>query len=210
MAETTAQVHAPPPPPARPARTSLRPALVVTAIAVVLVVVFSIGSVLSSPPARRARVASRPTSVPGSSLLAVPAARALSPIRTPGQPPTNIVTALVVPEGAQRVQVWRNSAATGQYDRRVSLQVPATERAVLRFYQRELGRHGWRLLSTSAASPPGAVRVLAQKGGTDGWYWEAAVTVLPTTFGHGRPRTAGSATQATPFSLELIQQPDNL
>ncbi|MGH9087807.1 MAG: hypothetical protein ACRDYZ_06790 [Acidimicrobiales bacterium] len=186
----------------------LRPALVVVGLAVVILVVFGVGSALSGNGTHHGAagaIPAGPTPVAGTTLDAVPAATALAPIRQPGAPPTNIIRALAVPAGATRVAHSPTRSIT-LFDANVRFTVPGTQSAVVHFYRTELAATGWKLTSVGPArGQRNATEVLAQKAGTDGWYWEAGVVVSPTAFGTG----AGSATTgATPFELRLFQVND--
>jgi hypothetical protein len=215
--------------PERPPRrggVSMLPAFVVAGIGLVLVLVFGIGALLTSSPSGTTSTATthpahRP--VPGTGLVAVPARAALQPILTAGEPPTNIVSATTVPRGWVREGVQRNLNSTDQYSKGVTLRVPVDQASLITFYRHELRAHGWRLLSTSSTAGHG-VEILAQLGGSDGWYWEAGVTVSATTFaqasGQGGAQATGTqggtassqrsaAGESTRFSLTLVQESDD-
>jgi hypothetical protein len=202
----------------------LRPALIVLGIAVVLVVGFSIGELLSGGPAKPGPAApSVPTKVKGTSLLAVSGRAALRPIEGPGEPPGNILRAVALPDGACRVSAEPDDGG-GQYDAQVQFSMPASQGSVIDFYRAEVPALGWQVFSTgSAFDRPGSVEVLAKKAGDDGWYWEMGVVVSPTTFGSssggscGGSSTGGQSTGAagaagggdtTRFTLRLFQVSD--
>lgn len=197
----------PPLPPPRRSRTSLRPALFIVGLAVVILVVFGIGAALTSPTGG-------PHGVPASSggavhsgsvtMTVTPAKSMLEPILTPGEPPPNIVAALTVPGGTRRVGYQRNLNSTQQYDRTVHLAWHGSQTAVIDFYRARLPRSGWKIESDGPASSGSGLQLLAQKGGSDGWYWEVAVIVSPTEFAKGGVH-APAGSESTPFSLELMQ-----
>ena len=56
---------------------------------------------------------------------------------------------------------------------------------------------GWRIFSTGAPVGGPGVEILAQKAGSDSWYWEQGVVISPTTF--------KGSTQSTTFTLRLYQ-----
>ncbi len=179
---------------------SVRPALVVVGIALLLVLVFGIGAALTSNPAPRAP---RPTPVKGTGLVAEPATAALHPIELPGTPPGDILDALVVPEGVRRLSATPWSGST-QYDGKVTFRLDVPQATLVAFFRVELRARGWSIQSVGAAhAEKGATEVLAQRASTDGWFWEAGVVVFPTTF------RAGSAhADVTRFSLDLYEMPD--
>jgi len=192
---------APLPPPRR--GPGLRPALLVVGIAGVLVLGFGTLAAVTggsgpTPPTPH------PSRVAGSSLRAVPAKAALAPIEHPGTPPADILDALTVPSGAAARSHRDLNTSSTQYDEQMGFSVDASEAAVVGFYKADLKAEGWNVFDVGAASgQQGAVEVLAQKGGSDGWYWEVGAVVSPTTFGHS------SAGQTTDFTLRLFQESDD-
>jgi hypothetical protein len=146
-----------------------------------------------------------PHAVPGTSLLAVPAAHVLSVIVQNGEPPSDIVNAVSVPEGTVRVSKQNNSGSADQFDSQVSLRVDVSQGALLSFFAAAMHQQGWQVFDKGpAANNPGAVEVLGKLAGSDGWYWEMGAVIPPTTFGAGAP--AGGQTV---FTIRLFQQPDN-
>ena len=78
---------------------SMRPAMIVFGLAALILVVFvTIGIVTSQSPAP-IKHSDAAVGVPGVTLRAVPAAGLLSPIVTDGEPPNNILNAVVRPGG---------------------------------------------------------------------------------------------------------------
>ncbi|HVX22874.1 MAG TPA: hypothetical protein VHB02_16140 [Acidimicrobiales bacterium] len=181
----------------------MRPALVVLGIAVLLVLGFGLLSVFTSGSGNTPPPSARPARVPGTSLLAVPAGRALGPVERGGVPPANIVHALTIPKGATvTAHADDHPGATG-YDQQVDFTVPGADQAsVVAFYKAQLDRDGWRRISVGpATNRPTTTQVLAQAAGSDGWYWEAGALVSPTTFGP-------DGAQSTAFTIRLFQVPD--
>ncbi len=189
-----------PSPPARQQGPSMRPALLVLGLAVVILGLFGIGSALWGSGSNTARqpAAAR---VPGTSLVAVAARGALAPILQPGSPPANVVDALTIPRGAVAGTSIDYSADAGQYDEAVRFTMATSEEAMITFYRTELSRLGWHISSTGTPTGQPGMEILAEKSGDDGWQWEAGAVISPTTFG-------ASATGTTPFTLRLFQVPD--
>jgi hypothetical protein len=183
---------------------SMRPAMIVLGLAVLIIVLF-VGLALATssqpvPVHRHAGV----QSVVGSSLKAAPAATALNPIISSGQPPANIVNAVDIPVGAVRTSSLNNAGQSGQYDSQVTLRSDASQGSLLAFYASDMKSQGWQVFDRGPASnDPNALEVLGKLAGTDGYYWEMGVTVQATTFGKGAP-AAGD----TPFTVRLLQEPD--
>jgi len=201
-------------PPSAPTRRgpSKGPALVVLGVAAGLILIFGALAVVSSLGKVSTVGPTKPVKVKGTTLLAVPAAKALKPIELPGTPPANILDALVVPEGATVVSVTKNSTSTTQYDEQMRFSVHAPEAAVVDFYRVELAVKGWSTPSVgSATGLSGAVEVLAQKAGDDGWYWEAGAIVSPTSFDTKSVAgsSKGTGAESTQFTLRLFQVSDD-
>ena len=182
---------------------SVRPALIVLAVAVAILLLFGILAVVSGPGTTRPAATGKPRVVPGTGLYAQSAVKALGPIEHPGTPPANVLDALVIPRGATTVGHADNSGATTQYDEQMTFSLAGTTQdALVEFYRRELQSLGWSLISVGPASgAANHVEVLAQIGGNDGWYWEVGAIAAPTSFGAG-------GTEKTPFTLRLFQEPD--
>jgi hypothetical protein len=183
---------------------SMRPAMIVLGLAVLIIVLFvSLSLATSSQPAP-VRTKSAPQTVSGSNLKATPAAKALAPIIKAGQPPDNIINAVDIPVGAVRLSSLNNAGESGQYDSQVSLRSDASQGALLAFYASDMKSQGWQVFDRGpAANDPNALEVLGKLAGTDGYYWEMGVTVQPTTFGKGAP-----ASGDTTFTVRLLQEPD--
>lgn len=200
----TAAEGRPPTAPAPRRRPTMRPALVVVAVAAVIVLGFGLLAAFS-PPSSRNPPPSTPVRVAGTPLRAVPAVGALAPIEHPGTPPADIVDALSLPRGAVAHAHRDLNTSSTQYDQQMRFTVRADEADVVDFYKVRLKATGWSVFDTNpVAGQPGAVEVLAQKGGSDGWYWEVGAVVSPTAFtGHG-----SGGGQTTAFTLRLFQQSD--
>jgi len=188
-----------PEPPARPNFT-MRPALVVAVIALVILVGFSIGSAFTHL-AVKTPTSKGPTAVQGSSLRAVSARKGLSVIETDGQPPANVIDAITLPLGAIRASTT-NPGAGASFDREVQFSVQASQAAVLGFYRTELHNLGWRTVTSGAATRQPGQQIVEQIAGIDGFYWELGVIVAPSTF------SASGTTDITRFTLRLLQLGD--
>jgi hypothetical protein len=184
---------------------SLRPAMVVLGLAVLILGLFAVLGLVTSSHNAPVHSSSAPHAVPGTSLLAVPAAHVLSVIVQNGEPPSDIVNAVSVPEGTVRVSKQNNSGSADQFDSQVSLRADVSQGALLSFCAAAMHQQGWQVFDKGpAANNPGAVEVLGKLAGSDGWYWEMGAVIPPTTFGAGAP--AGGQTV---FTIRLFQQPDN-
>ncbi len=187
--ELAGEGAAPPRPqrPAKPGGISIRPAMVVLGLAVLILVVFvTIGIVTSQAP-QPVKTSGAPSAVPGTPLRAQEAAGLLSPIIVAGEPPTNILNAVSVPVGSVRISHLNNAAGSGQYDAQVTFRSEDSQAALLTFYAADMKEQGWQVFDKGpAANDPGALEVLGKLAGTDGYYWQMGATIPPTTFGQRR------------------------
>jgi hypothetical protein len=190
------------PPPS--AGFSMRPAMLVVGLAVLIVGGFiAIGLATNGPPVQTTTsTASR--AISGTPLRAVPAARALSVIIQSGEPPSNILNSVSIPTGATRISHQNNSAAAGQYDAQIGLVSNASQGALRSFYLDDMKAQGWKITDQGPADhDPGALEVLGQKAGSDGYYWEMGAVISATTFGADAPPSG-----QTHFTIRLFQVPD--
>lgn len=191
--------------PPTPGGFSIRPAMVVLALAVLIVVGFVTLGILSSHSPAPVKTAGVPSAVPGTALRAEPAAGALRPIVGSGEPPSNIINAVSVPVGSVRISHENNAAGAGQFDAQVTMRSGESQGALLAFFAATMHQQGWQVFDKgAAANNPGALEVLGKLAGTDGYYWEMGATIPPTTFGHGAPSTG-----ETHFTIRLLQQNDD-
>ena len=190
-------------PPAR-GGISMRPAMVVLGLAVLILAVFITIAIVTSQSPAPVKTSTAARVVPGTAVRAVAAADALTPIISSGQPPSNIINAVDLPAGAVRVAHQNNAGNSGQYDSQITVRSDESQGALLTFYSADLKWEGWQVFDRGpAANDPGATEVLGKLAGTDGYYWEIGVTIPPTTFGSGAP--AGGWTNVT---VRLLQEGD--
>jgi hypothetical protein len=182
---------------------SIRPAMVVLALAVLIVGLFvTLGLVTSTRVAPVHSVAH--SKVPGTTLRPVAAAAALAPIVANGQPPAGVLSAVYLPAGSVRLSSADNTSSAGQYDEEVTLRSSASQGAVVDFFAADMRYEGWQVFDRGPAShDQGALEVLGKIAGSDGYYWEMGATVSATTFGAGAP--PGGLTR---FSVRLFQIDD--
>jgi hypothetical protein len=187
---------------------SVRPALIVLACAVVLTfggfAVALVGSGSSSPPT----VSGLATPVPGVNLAAVAAAEVLQRITSAGTPPSNVLGALVVPNGARIVGTTAQDAGVDQYDRSIYFQLQTSSVELLKFYRVELKRAHWSLYGEYPVSATGK-EILARISGSDGYEWEVGVVVTPVNPSISPSLAGDGQTSATMgLRIRLFQIPD--
>ncbi|HEX4245409.1 MAG TPA: hypothetical protein VHY77_07580 [Acidimicrobiales bacterium] len=181
------------------ARISVKsPAVIVVAIALVILIGGITASALATGGPTTLKLKSV-TLADGTSVQVEPGLQALKRIETDGEPASDILAALAVPAGSRVTGSLNTDQGTTQFDRTVDFTSSLPAFRVQDFYQATFKQLGWKLVSTGPdAYQTGSTQILAQKGSSDGYYWEAGVVVSPTT-------SAG----VTPFTLRLFQVQDN-
>jgi hypothetical protein len=182
---------------------SVKLALIVVLLAVGIVVVGLIAMVAwgSTKPA------SAPSSVAtakGSPIAAIPAAPDLAPLVSGGEPPNDIVNALVLPKGSVAGAVIDDTDSAESYDEERIFTLGAAEQKIITFFEVELPAQGWHVESTGPPKNLPGFEVLAQRAGSDGYYWEVGAVISPTAF--SGPNKSISATQ---FEFRLFQVNDD-
>ncbi len=184
---------------------SMRPAMIVLGLAALIVGSFVAIGLATNGPTQRTTTSRSSRVVSGASLRAVPGVTALSVITRSGEPPSNILNSVSLPEGAVRVSHHANSGAAGEYDKQITLASDASQGAIRTFYLDDMKAQGWQILGTGPADhDPGGLQVLGKKAGSDGFYWEMGAVVSATTFGADAP-PAGT----THFTIRLFQVSDS-
>jgi hypothetical protein len=208
LPDAQTRVAEPPEAPLRPPTPggfSIRPAMIVLGLGVLILAIFVTLGVVSSQSPAPVKTSGAPSAVPGTSLRAEPAGKDLAPIISLGEPPSNIVNAVLVPTGSVRISHQNNAAGAGQFDSQIVLRSSDSQGALLNFFASEMHQQGWQVFDRGpAANDPGALEVLGKLAGTDGYFWEMGATISPTTFGSGAP-----ANGETDFTIRLLQQSDD-
>ncbi|MHB1987088.1 MAG: hypothetical protein ACYCSF_03760 [Acidimicrobiales bacterium] len=197
----------PPEPPA--ARSpSLRPALVVVAIAIVIVVGGAVLALAGTGSARSDAPVGPPPAVPGSKLGAESAGRFLSHIASDKEPPSDVINSLAVPAGSRYVDRHLLDRGVGQFDRSVEFSVDATARSVRNFYVRLLSDERW--VTNSITEPrAGTSEIIAQRSASDGYQWRVGLIIAGVRT-IVAPALAGAAASpvGTTVTMELYQVED--
>ena len=187
---------------------SLRAAFVVLACAAIVTfggfAVALVGDGQSAP----ATVSGLATAVPGVNLAAVGASGVLQRIASGGTPPSDILGALVVPNGARIEGTTTQDANVDQYDRAMKFQITTTTSELVRFYRAELRRARWSMLGTYPLAGAGT-EILAQRAGSDGYEWEVGVLVAPINPSISPSLAGDGQTSAVMgLTLRLFEVPD--
>lgn len=145
----------------------------------------------------------------GVRLAAVPATTVLGPVLRGGEPPRDIAGALVVPAGTRRTGS-SCGAGVDLYDCSVRLAVPARPSTVVAFYRAELRHAGWQIQAVDATvGSANGTQMFAQKGSSDGFYWEVGVRIEPSTPSIAPALSGGSQSAPTStVSLRVLERND--
>ncbi|MBV8464201.1 MAG: hypothetical protein JO368_12965 [Acidimicrobiales bacterium] len=187
-----------PPVATRRARVLPGPALIVLGLAVLIVVIGLVGAALTSNPSKgpAAPIVRQVIAGDGTTVPLVPGATALANLSSLGQPPPDVLDAVVVPSGSTRTGTVDDDRAAGQYDRWDSFVASRPVDEIVDAYRLALPQLGWNVIYAGTGVRHGrtGTEVLAKRGGSDGYDWEIGVVVSPAT-----------ATGDVPFSVELFQ-----
>lgn len=185
-----------------PRRPPVGPAAAVLGLAVLIVVLGSVVALIGTGSAHDAGV-KLGSVVPGVGLRSVPAAGVLRHVAEPGEPPTNVLSDLRIPAGSRYEGSRTADKGVDQFNRSVTLGVPAPTSEVKSFYLKELARAHWHLQFDGRAA--GAIELLAQQNGNDGYAWGVAIQVMdvdPTL----TPALGGGSDTATSKVVMTVYQ----
>lgn len=187
----------------RPPGPPVRLALIAFGLVLLIFVGGFIGLALSSSNPSTTAPAAPLRTAAGDPAPAVAAKPLLKPMLQPDQPPADVVQALALPQGTTAVPKSLLDQTVSNYDQQMTFISPLSQGAVIAFFHDQLRSQGWSNFSqgrpaTAELAPRGSVEVLAQHPGSDGYYWEVGVVVLPTG------SALGSATPSTHFELRLF------
>ncbi|MHB8244871.1 MAG: hypothetical protein ACYDGN_05855 [Acidimicrobiales bacterium] len=159
---------------------SLRPAMIILAVAVFIVLGGTVLALVGGSTARPGTSTGIASAVPGSRLRAQGARTFLAHISSQGEPPANIVDALAVPAGSRYLGRFNADRGVSQFDRKVKFSVAAPESEVRTFYLKFLSQQKWVLESLSARSA-NSTEIIAQRSGTDGYEWRVGLIATSTS-----------------------------
>jgi hypothetical protein len=161
------------PPRVRP--FSILPAAAVLVLAVLTLASFAVVDLWVSP-------STTPTTLPAvvvGALRLDPTTPVFAGWVSDGNPPADISTGLIAPEGTVYVATVSTGGDPADFDNEVRLSVPAPESQLLGFYKANLAARGWQLFSKGAA-PTGGDELIFEKGGNNGDYWDLGVIAQTT------------------------------
>jgi hypothetical protein len=193
--------------PWRPGRVRRGPALLIVGI----VAFISIGGFIL------AAIGSRPgqTAVPIGGVVAgtriAPAASApdFRPIDSGGEPPSDILSALVVPAGSRVTSTSLESADLSLYSGMVVLSDDAGIDGLITFYEAEFARQHWQVSGPDAAASGSGEELFATKASSDGYYWEVGVDVSDATPSITPALNGDTTEDVSTVSLTLFERDDD-
>ncbi len=182
-------------PPPGVAPTSLKMALVVPVFAVLMLgVVIAINVVTSDTPPAKSVVP-----IAGSSAgLTVSLINPFAPLVAAGEPPDDILNSVVIPNGSTQIRQIHTGGQATSFDAAFLYSTTSSQGSLYSFFHAQIAARGWKIFSTGAPAGGKGVEILAQKAGTDGWYWEEGVIIHPTTFN-------AQNQQSTTYTIRLYQ-----
>ncbi len=187
-------------------RAKIGPALIILAI----VGIVSIGGfVLAALGSGGSKAPTRSNGArPAGGLLPSSAARDLARISSNGNPPADIVAALVVPSAATLRSTANADGGLGLFDRSLDLRADASVAQLVAFYTSELTGHGWKIAAIDSTADGKGRAIYATHPSEDGYYWEVGARIEPLNPSLS-PALAGAAvTQAASLVLRLFQVDD--
>ena len=193
--------------PPTPGGFSIRPAMIVLGLGVLILAVFVTLGIVSSHSPAPVKTAGAPSAVPGHPAPgASRPADALPPIIGSGRASlehhqrrhgAGRVRPDLAPEQRRGCRAVRRAGHAALHGLAGRAARPSTRPS--------MHQQGWQVFDKgAAANDPGALEVLGKLAGTDGYYWEMGATISPTTFGHGAPPSGD-----TDFTIRLLQQNDD-
>jgi len=186
-------VTPPTPRPPLTTTTSILPAAVVLGAAVLMLVVFMVINFVTDQGV--ATTTTIPVVVGG--LNIDHASTLLTGCVTPGTPPSNVVTGVMVPDGTSATGPFdMPNGGAGDFDCFRPLRTSTSPANVLSFYKTQLEARGWALFSSGASN--GSPQYLFQKAGSDTFYWVIGVTVN------------SSSTTSTSWTYRIYQNSESI
>jgi hypothetical protein len=140
------------------------------------------------------------------------AARAGKPIlqrvSTNGEPPSDVVAAIVVPDGTTVTSAKRPGPAISLYSATVHLAVSYDASQVVTFFRRELAHDHWSVLAVDSTASGNGTQIFAKIPSSDGYYWEIGVVVNPVTASITPALGGGDSEPTSTVSLTVFEVDD--
>ena len=186
--------HGRPLPPPGIAPTSLKYAMIVPIVALIVIVAYILANLGTGGSEAKDEV---PAIIKGAGLPVEPGL-AFAPYVTNGEPPSDILASVVLPSGISAPKALHDSGQPTSFDRSLRFSSNASQAPLYTFFRKQLIGRGWKIFSTGAPVGSPGVQMLGQKGGSDSWFWIQGVTISPTTF-------SADGHQSTSVTVRLYQ-----
>ena len=129
-------------------------------------------------------------------------------ISSGGDPPADVLKALVVPAGATVKGHERSDAGLELYDGTVTLDVAASRAKTVTFYRTELKAGGWSVSGPDTTADGKHTELFGTRPSTDGYYWEVAVVLTPAGPSLTPALNGDLSAGETTLALTLFEQND--
>jgi hypothetical protein len=182
-------------PPPGFAPTKMWMAAIVPLCAVVMLAVIIIINIATAEPPAAVAPSPKLEKVSG---LSPSTTNPFVPLVVAGEPPGDVLGSVVIPAGSIQTAIPQVGGDPTGFDHTIDFTSPASEQAIYSYFDHEMTGRGWKVFSKGAPANQPGVEVLAQRAGSDGWYWEEGVVVSPTAFG-------ANGSQSTRYSVRLYQ-----
>ncbi len=188
-------------------RPTLRPALVVVAcVAAVVVGGFAVAIAGSGEKSVGGASLGR---LRGVGFAARPAGPIVRRIAEGGEPPADVVAALVVPSGAVVTSATRPRLAVSLYSGTFTIAVDHPAPAVSTFFVDELRHDHWSVLASDATVTGSGTRIFAKIPSSDGFYWEVGIVVRPAAVSITPALSGGGANGPTSTASVTVFEVDD-
>ena len=104
----------------------------------------------------------------------------IAKIKQNQQPPTDVTSHIVIPEGSS-IKSFQRSNQLSLYNANITISIPASPKQVEQFFKVELSHDGWSLPSVDAPSTGSGVELLSTIPSSDSFYWGIGIVIRKTT-----------------------------
>jgi hypothetical protein len=173
-------------------------------VAVVALGGFLLAALSSSskpPPAPIGKIA-------GANVAAASASSFIAKIAVAGEPPPNVIDAIVVPADSTLSSTHRQPENLELFAGSITLSAPDQASDLLTFYRLELAHEKWKLTRTDATANGKGSELFATIAGSDGFYWELEVIVESSNPSVSPALGGDDATVSSSVSLQLVELDD--
>jgi hypothetical protein len=181
----------------------LGPALIIVALVGVIAIGGGLLAVLGTSHSHA------PTIGKSANGIAVESAKAsLKPIIGPGNPPTDVLSSIVIPASSTRTSYENYDGGQSTFDRSATYDVAQSPSAVVRFYTDELKRAGWGQVS-NYADTSGGTQLFATRESSDGYYWQIGIKIDQASGSISASLAGDTSGPTSTFVIRLEEEGDS-